>query len=198
MVGDMAHRYWLPLVALYTGARPRELCQINPQVDCGLHEGIPFFLISEKTAADDGVVKTVKTGEERWVPIHPELVRLGFLNYVDKVKEQGARRLFPGFGMHKGNPAARAGAWFSDFLGELGLRDEAPKALISGLYAFKKTFITEANRLWLRFQPITGNVEGETSKVLRGSYIMEEIPLADTLAVLSQVRYSLPPMGSTQ
>lgn len=188
---DMAHKYWLPLLALYSGARPRELCQINPQVDFGVEGDVPFFLVSEKTEGDEGVVKTVKTGEERKVPIHPELARLGFLAYVDKVKQQGARRLFPGFGLHKGNSAARAGQWFSDFLAELGLRDETPKAMVTGLYTLKKTFITEAARLGLRFEPITGHVEGDRSKVLRDGYIMEELPMADKLAVLERVQFDV-------
>lgn len=188
---DMAHKYWLPLLALYSGARPRELCQINPQVDYGVEDGIPYFLVSEITDADDGVKKTVKTGDERRFPIHPELVRLGLLVYVDKVKLQGARRLFPGFAVHKGNPAARAVAWFSDFLEEVGLRDETPGALVSGLYVLKKTFITEAARLGLRFQPITGHAELGTSKVLRDSYIIGELPLSDKLAVLEQVRFDV-------
>lgn len=190
---DMAHRYWLPLLMLHSGARPRELCQINPQVDYGTRDGVPFFLISEKTEADAGVDKTVKTGEERHIPIHPRLIEWGFLEYVDKVKGQGAKRLFPGFGMNKGNAAARAGYWFSDFLEEIGLRDENPKALISGLYAFKKTFITEAHRLGLRYQSITGHADESASKVLRSSYIMEEIPIADKLQVLKQVDFGVNP-----
>jgi hypothetical protein len=47
---DMAHRYWLPLLMLYSGDRPREICQINPQVDYGVDGDIPFLLISDKTA----------------------------------------------------------------------------------------------------------------------------------------------------
>ncbi|WP_052162834.1 DUF6538 domain-containing protein [Aquabacterium sp. NJ1] len=193
---DTAHKYWLPLLALYSGARPRELCQINPQVDYGVEDDIPFFLISAKTAADADVVKTVKTGEERHIPIHPELVRLGFLVYVNKVRKQGARRLFPGFAVHKGNPYARAGDWFSDFLEELGLRDETPKAMVTGIYALKKTFITEAARLGLRFQPITGHVEENLSRVLRESYVMDEVPLKDKLAVLRQVVFAVDPHAS--
>ena len=167
--------------------------QINPQVDYGVAGDIPFFLISEKTEADKGVIKTVKTGEERHVPIHPELVRLGFLAYIDKVKKQGAKRRFPGFAVNKGNPFCRAGPWFSGLLDELGLRDETPKALLSGIYALKKTFITEAHRLGLQFESITGHVEGDRSKVLRDSYIMEEMPLKDKLAVIRQVVFYVGP-----
>jgi len=190
---DMAHRYWLPLLMLYSGARPRELCQINPQADYGVLGDIPFLLISDKTPADEGVIKTVKTGEERHIPIHPELVRLGFLAYVDKIKGQGAKRLFPGFGMHKGDAAARAKSWFSDYLEELGIRDETPKALISGLYAFRKTFITVAHLLGLKFEPITGHADKDRSKVTLDSYIMEQIPLKDKLATLEQVVFAVAP-----
>lgn len=190
---DMAHRYWLPLLMLYSGARPREICQINPQVDYGVEGDIPFLLISDKTPADDGVTKTVKTGEERHIPIHPELVRLGFLVYLDKIKGQGAKRLFPGFGMHKGDAAARAKSWFSDYLEELGLRDETPKALISGLYAFRKTFITAAHIKGLKFEPITGHADKDRSKVTLDSYIMEEIPLKDKLEAIRQVVFPVSP-----
>lgn len=190
--GD-AHKYWFPLVALYTGARPRELCQINPQVDVGERDGVPYLLISGETAADDKVVKTVKTGEARHVPVHPELIRLGFLEYLKQTKGQGARRLFPGFGLHKGDAAARARDWFSDFLAEVGLRDETPGAKLTGIYAFRKTFITEAARLGLRFEPITGHAEEGRSKVVRDSYIMEELPLPDKLAVAAQVVFSIRP-----
>lgn len=192
--GD-AHKYWFPLVALYTGARPRELCQINPQVDVGERDGVPYLLISGETAADDKVVKTVKTGEARHVPVHPELIRLGFLEYLKQIKGQGARRLFPGFGLHKGDAAARARDWFSDFLEEVGLRDETPGAKLTGIYAFRKTFITEAARLGLRFEPITGHAEEGRSKVVRDSYIMEELPLPDKLAVAAQVVFGVQPPG---
>lgn len=190
---DTAHRYWFPLVALYTGARPRELCQINPQVDTGVRDGVPFLLISASTEADLNVVKTVKTGEARHVPVHPELVRLGFLDYLREVKEQGGRRLFPGFGIHKGDASARAKGWFSDFLKELGLRDETVGAKLTGIYAFRKTFITEANRLGLRFEPITGHADEGRSKVVRDSYIMEELPLPDKLAVIQQITFKVSP-----
>ncbi len=190
--GD-AHKYWFPLVALYTGARPRELCQINPQADVGERDGVPYLLISGETAADDKVVKTVKTGEARHVPVHPELIRLGFLEYLEQIKGQGARRLFPGFGLHKGDAAARARDWFSDFLEEVGLRDETPGAKLTGIYAFRKTFITEAARLGLRFEPITGHAEEGRSKVVRDSYIMEELPLLDKLKVAAQVVFSVQP-----
>jgi integrase len=193
LLPSSAHHYWFPLVMLYTGARPREVCQMNPQVDFGYEDGVPYFLVSQKTAADVGVIKKVKTGEERKVPIHPELVRLGFIEHIARVKEQGAKRLFPGFAIKNGDAGEQARYWFARFLDELGLRDETPGKKVSGIYAFKKTFITEADRLGLRFEPITGHTEGERSKVIRESYVMAEIPVKDKLAVIAKVRFEVSP-----
>ena len=51
--------------------------------------------MTKDTEADPGIVKSVKTGESRKVPIHKKLIELGFLEYASSVKARGAKRLFP-------------------------------------------------------------------------------------------------------
>lgn len=193
---DREHCYWLPLVALYTGARARELCQINPQTDFGTSaDGIPFLHLTDKTPADEGVKKQIKTGEARHVPVHPELVRLGFLQYVQKVKQQGARRLFPGFGVKHGDAGERARDWFTDFMRETGLRDETPGAMLTGMHAFRKTFITRGKQRGLTVEPITGHADGTTSAVVRQSYMMEEVALKTKLTTITGITFdAVPPV----
>lgn len=187
------HQYWLPLVLLYTGARARELCQINPQTDLGEFDGVSFITIDKTTPADDGVVKAVKTGEARQVPVHPELVRLGFLDYLKDVKEAGARRLFPAFGTNKGDAAYRAKDWFRDWLDQLGLRDETPGAMLTGCHAFRKTFCTQAGHLKLPFESLTGHADPSRSAVVRKSYLMEPTRAPEKLAVLERIRFAVEP-----
>jgi integrase len=82
--------YWLPLLGLFTGARLEELGQARV-VDVKEAEGIHFLDIS-----DAGEGKSVKTASSRRrVPIHPELERLGFLDYVEERKRAKDARLFP-------------------------------------------------------------------------------------------------------
>lgn len=82
-------KYWLPLMAIYNGARREE--------NCGL-------LLSE--IDDDGelpcfrmeynwVRKLKNVQSKRCIPIHPELVRLGFLKYVAALRNSGHQLLFP-------------------------------------------------------------------------------------------------------
>lgn len=84
-------QHWLPLLALFTGARLGELgqlCAADVQ-----QEGAVLFL---HIIDNPGEGRTTKTGKTRRVPIHPELVRLGFLAYVQQVRRSGAGgRLFP-------------------------------------------------------------------------------------------------------
>jgi integrase len=165
-----AHKYWLPLVGLYTGARVNELCQINPQTDVGEEAGIAFLHITEQTEADDGVTKSVKTeSSRRKVPVHPRLIELGFLAYVDALRRSGKKLLFSGFKPKNGRASGKAEVWFRDFLRETGLRDETPQAQLVGFHAFRHTFLNQAlnqgvdNAYW-----ITGHAATDVSPVVRG------------------------------
>jgi integrase len=59
---------------------------------------VPVIVIAEDTqvGGDEADAKRVKTeAGERFVPVHPELERLGFLRHWQAMKEAGRRRLFP-------------------------------------------------------------------------------------------------------
>jgi hypothetical protein len=54
------HRWWLPPLAFFRGARVNELAQLNPQTDVAYPDGIPYLLITEGTEADEAVWKSVR------------------------------------------------------------------------------------------------------------------------------------------
>ncbi len=81
--------YWLPLLGLWTGARLNELCQLRVN-DIDQEDGIPFVRVHE---GDED--QRVKFGKNRLVPIHPELVRLGFLRFTQAQRQAGHERVFP-------------------------------------------------------------------------------------------------------
>ena len=75
--------FWIPLIAMHTGARRNELCQLTPEDIIG-YKGVPSFRIADDAGAD----KTMKTGASvRIVPIHSNLIRAGFLIYVERNKK---------------------------------------------------------------------------------------------------------------
>ena len=86
-------RYWVPLLALYHGARLNELCQLEV-ADAGREDGVPFLHFREESAtAEEKHLKT--RNSERVIPIHPVLQQLGFVEYVEATRKAGHARLFP-------------------------------------------------------------------------------------------------------
>ena len=112
--------HWLPLLALWTGARLEELGQLRVNDMRTEHgTGVPFIDIRP----GDG--RRVKTrGSERKVPIHAELVRLGFLDYVERQRKNGQTRLFPELRADRHGTLTRLwGKRFRYFARSVGLSD---------------------------------------------------------------------------
>jgi integrase len=164
-------RYWLPVIGLYTGARPREICQLNPQCDWGIEGEVWYLDFNENKHAGKSVTKSIKTSDTRLVPLHPELVRLGLPAYLEKMKAVGADRLFPSFRVKGGNPYMAAGADFTALLQATGLYDNVTKAeKVTGMYVFRKTFAPNGDRQGIKVEPFIGH--GETGKTIaQESYI---------------------------
>ncbi len=200
-----AYKFWLPHVGLFSGARINELCQLNPQLDIreDKKSGFWFFDITEDSAGHEDIEKSVKTkSSKRSVPIHPQLLELGFLAYVTHLKKQGHKLLFPGFPVSVGRAAPKAGEWFGEFLRTLNLRDETPGARLVGMHAFRSTFLHQASELGVvNAEAITGHsrnvsniervqdghIDGEASTVVR-TY-RGELSVGKKMGILKQIVY---------
>ena len=73
------HKLWIPLIALYSGMRQGEICQLFCD-DIMTVDGIPCFRIRTCEARRQGV-KTEQS--QRTIPIHPVLLNLGFLEFIE-------------------------------------------------------------------------------------------------------------------
>lgn len=82
---------WLPLLGMFTGAREEELCQLMVD-DIQKAPGLGYYL----SIADLSEEQQVKTPQSRRrVPMHSGLVRAGLIRYVEKLRNEGVKRLFP-------------------------------------------------------------------------------------------------------
>jgi integrase len=130
-------RYWLPLMALYTGARLNELCALQ-LADFGVRDGIDFIHIR---AATEGQSTKTKAAD-RLVPIHPHLVELGLVTRVTALKASGEERLFPRL-----SPGPRG--FFSDHPSKF-FQKLIPRMLGKGqkvvFHSFRHTFISALRR----------------------------------------------------
>jgi len=91
-------------------------------------EGVPVILIDDagEPGADEADKKRVKTeAGKRFVPVHPELQRIGFLVFTARMRAKGERRLFPELKPDAlGYLSGPFSKWFNDkrrFLGKLDM-----------------------------------------------------------------------------
>lgn len=82
-------QFWLPMVCLYTGARIEEPASILLKDVKEIDGTLAFYL------SGDGNEGGKNEAAPRWVPVHPELIKAGFSDYVAQVRKEGHEFLFP-------------------------------------------------------------------------------------------------------
>jgi len=81
---DTPDFYWGPLVALFTGARAEEIASLDLKQ-----------IRVEKNVAIMDILDGKTVNAVRKVPLHNSLLELGFLDYVQSMREAGYTKLFP-------------------------------------------------------------------------------------------------------
>tara|TARA_R110002095_G_scaffold196512_2_gene175416 strand:- start:2933 stop:4528 length:1596 start_codon:yes stop_codon:yes gene_type:complete len=127
-------KYWLPLLALYHGNRLEEFAQLRKS-DIQSEADVPFFHIH---GAGGRQIKNAQS--ERRVPIHPTMVKLGFLDYVDRVVTEPEKSIFPA--LRPGGADTKYGfafsKWFSRYRRKIGVFEKGVD-----YHSFRHGFITQ-------------------------------------------------------
>jgi integrase len=136
--------YWIPLLALFTGARREELGQLRPEDVVNLtypdehgEERSAWFLKLLETDDEEGAVTKLKNAaSERLVPVHPELERLGFVAFAQAARDKRQKRLFPALKVNTfGRLTDKWGQWFTAYRRSVGVTD---KRMV--FHSFRHTF----------------------------------------------------------
>jgi len=128
-----AYRYWIPLIALFTGARLNEICQLYLD-DVREVDGVWVFDVNNNKP--DKQIKN--DASKRLVPIHPFLLNeLKILNYVDKLTKKREQRLFPELKPLKatGKYNHAVSKWFAFLKEKIKLIDDSVN-----FHSFRKTY----------------------------------------------------------
>ena len=110
---------WLPLLGLFTGARLEEMgrCLVT---DCKEEAGIPFLDLR----VIEGGKSLKRNSSRRMIPIHPELIRCGFLAYVEERRKAGDERLFPKVRSERAEQTAAWSQWWGRYARKHGIKDK--------------------------------------------------------------------------
>ena len=173
------HKFWTPLIAFFSGMRVNEISQLY------------LDDIKEETVSDENGAKhtllyfdvspfregqSVKSAySRRRIPIHPQLLALGFEAYLADVRKSGAIHVFPGLSWECDGPGRVMTRWFngSHLRKACGITSHAKT-----LHCFRHTITTIADRCLVPksiMRTINGHSDGgridERSYVVRGSLL---------------------------
>jgi integrase len=123
--------YYMTLLGLWTGARVGELGRLEV-ADVKTENSIAVLAIHEE--AQGGSLET--KASMRTLPVPPEVIRLGFLDFVADQDRAGQTKLFPS--LHRAGrrpPGEVMSEWFRGYREDLGL----PAGALNGFHKFRPT-----------------------------------------------------------
>jgi integrase len=128
-----AERFWCPLIALFTGMRLNEICQLDISDVKRSTSGVWYIDIN----VNDETKNVKNELSERKVPVHSELKKLGFLSFVDMERKRcTSGKLFEGIKRTDvTNYGASVSKWFNRFL-----RNTEVKSPKNSFHSFRHNF----------------------------------------------------------
>lgn len=104
--------YWVPLLLAYTFMSREEACGLE-SVEIIFDVTTPFLLVKAnmtKSKDDIQAAGLKRASRHRVIPLHPEILRLGFEDNVAAIEAEGHKMLFPE--LYRGDLAKRGGVRF--------------------------------------------------------------------------------------
>ena len=193
----------MPL-AIFTGARLGELTQLDLKdfvtiegidcIDCNDIQAPEDTEPNGQTAAVDTRNKRLKTqNAKRLIPIHPELIRLGLMRYVEALRTKDQVHLFPELSRVRRDGTSHAASnWFQRFSDTVGVTDKE-----TVFHSFRHGFITnllDADVSPYQVAPLVGH-EGEliTGKVYWNTKdVSKRKPILDKFTLAPEVLGLIP------
>lgn len=177
---------WLPLLALFTGARQGELAGLmasNVEADASTGASLLFIVSSAKHGK---VVKTLAS--LRVIPLHPELVRLGFLDYVAARRAEGSDAwLFPMVSPKERGGLSAWSKWYNRYMRATAVNDP-DKVFHSFRHGFNDALRRVGAPTDLR-KALLGHAQGDTNEGYGAKQMLARYSAEALVAAVSNVSY---------
>ncbi len=174
------HDYWFPLIAVYSGLRLNEIAQLYIK-DIYYDQGIWAFDINKNSADKRLKTKTSK----RLVPIHPALIDMGFLDYVEDIKRIDKDRLFPHLAHHgRGGYGVQPGRNFATYLTSLKIT-----AKEKVFHSFRHTFGNTLKQLYEVSEEGRSELMGHAHRNINADVYSTGHRLPNKLGFMRQLAY---------
>lgn len=191
-------KFWLPLMALFSGARIEELCQLY-LADFKIIDGTKCYELSTDIEDEEGAVKKVKQlknrASKRIIPIHDELLELGLWEYVQELREKGQNRVFEELSSSGagGKYSTAFSKWFNRHLKKDLEIKGSKKTGAKVFYSFRHTFINYCVQHGIEdryFERVVGHKVGG-NEITYAHYAKAMSPKTLKAEVLDRIDYEI-------
>lgn len=129
-------QFWVPLIALYTGARIAEITSLKTNY------------VFDKAGIHALKIAGTKTKSSvRDIPIHQDLLQLGFLEFVTARRNARKEYLFDIKHHNQNGAGATVSKWYTAFKKEIGLNDE-----MKVFHSFRPTIVDHLKQAGASFE----------------------------------------------
>lgn len=186
--------FWLPLLALFTGARAEELAQLHLS-DIQIVQGIPCISIDPLDSCGNKVKWVKNSSSIRRIPIHEQLLDLGFMGLVEDMRKAGMTRLFEDL-----KPSGKDGKFSVNCTKNFNRHLKTNKMNIVGtgggakvFYSFRHTFINYCaqNMLPKDFYERVAGHSAPNAGVSEEHYIKEILPEILYREVIAKIDFGI-------
>ena len=172
---------WIPLIALFTGARLEEIAQLSPNdIFKDSIDNIWVFRIT-----DLGEGQSLKTlSSNRLIPVHEALVEAGLLRFVEAQCANEHPRFFHALTVDKhGASSASWSKWYGRYVRELGITD--PRKVFHSYRHLFKHVMRRAGVLDEHSKALMGHSNNDVA----AGYGAEDFPLPPLVEALKKLQF---------
>lgn len=201
--------YWAPVLGYTSGARMQELLQAKVS-DVVMMDGVVLLRTETEDDEDDEDTdvdfkegdarscsrRSLKTSESyRFIPLHRDVLALGFMNYVEWVRDAGHVQLFPDVrvGIHD-SWSANFSKFFNRYLKQRGVKER-----LLDWISFRHGFKTQTRAIELMKSDVADYIQGHAAERASQNYghfpaeVLEYSINLMSFPALAQVRPWTPP-----
>lgn len=171
------HRWFGPILGLYSGARVNEIGQLRVD-DIDTIDGVPGFYVRS-----NGPGQTVKNKQSRrFVPLAQPVLDAGFLTYVEEAKHAAQEQLFPHLpnstGLGYGRQLSRQ---FSVYIKSRGITAKG-----QGFHGFRHTIASRLDAAGASASAISALTGHATGQAVLEKFYIDRRTLPDRVATLAK------------
>jgi len=174
------YQFWLPLLALYSGARLEELCQLH-LADIKLDAEVPYFNIDDEYQEQH----LKNNSSRRAIPIHPELIKLGFNSFIKQKAFNGETKLFGYLIPQRQKFGHKPSQWFSKYKIRCGI-DDSKKVF----HSFRHTMVDSLKKIRAQDYEIKSLLGHQNGSVTHDIYGSIDTPLDSIYSMLQGLSFT--------